>query len=172
MRIYIIGFMGSGKTIFGKRLAAYSDFDFLDLDACFEEKYHIDILDFFTSHTEVEFRKIESNLLRQTIYRDRLVISLGGGTPCFHNNMEWLLKAGLCVYLQLSPKALHNSLLHSKKKRPLIIDKSPDELLQYIKITVAEREKFYNQAHLVIPGINLKANPIEQTFQMIMEKIG
>lgn len=170
MRIYIIGFMGSGKTIFGRRLAAYSNFDFLDLDAYFEEKHQINMLDFFASHSEAAFREMESKLLRETIQRDQLVISLGGGTPCFHNNMDWLLETGLCVYLQLSPKALHNRLLHSKKKRPLLLGKTPDELLTYVSSTLAEREKYYLRAHIIIPGISLKADPIEQSFQKIIDK--
>lgn len=162
--------MGCGKTLFGKRLASYSHLDFIDLDVCFEQTYQTTILDFFASHTEAEFREIESTLLRQTIHKNNVVIALGGGTPCFHNNMDWLLEAGLCIYLQLSPKALQNRLLHSKKTRPLLIGKTPDELLAYITSTLAEREKFYNQAHLIMPGISLKANPIEQSFQKIIDK--
>lgn len=162
--------MGCGKTLFGKRLASYSHFDFIDLDVCFEQTYQTTILDFFASHTEAEFRKIESALLRQTIHKNNVVIALGGGTPCFHNNMDWLLEAGLCIYLQLTPKALQYRLLHSKKTRPLLLGKTPDELLDYVTSTLADREKYYNRAHLILPGINLKDEPIELSFQKIIEK--
>lgn len=172
MRIYIIGFMGSGKSTFGKQLATYAGFSFLDLDQQFEKTHNTPILDFFQEHSEDEFREKETALLRQTNSLDRVVISLGGGTPCFHNNMYWLLENGLSIYLKLSPKALQYRLLHSKKKRPLIQEKTPTELLAYIHELLEVRETFYEQAHLTLSGINLKSTPINDTFRMIMNKEG
>ena len=168
MRIYILGFMGSGKSTFGKQLAHYAKCPFIDLDKHFEKTYHTSILDFFTHHTESEFREKEAALLRASDFPAQAVISLGGGTPCFYDNMDWLLKDGLCVYLKLSPKGLQYRLLHSKKQRPLLQGKSPEELLTYIDTLLQEREKYYEQAHLIIPGIILKSAHKSETFRRIM----
>ncbi|MDD2621984.1 MAG: shikimate kinase [Bacteroidales bacterium] len=169
MRIYIIGFMGSGKSVFGKRLAAYANYDFMDLDVCFEATFQTTIFDFFTTYGEAAFRKKETALLRQSTDKDNIVISLGGGTPCYHNNMKWILENGLCVYLQLSPEVLYDRLLQAKQNRPLIHDLIPNELQNYIRKTLTEREKYYTQAQCIIPSINIKSQTVKLLFQRILE---
>ena len=161
--------MGSGKTSFGRKLAAYSGFDFKDLDVMFEEKEKTSIHSFFKTYGENEFRKKETELLRQTSEIDSVVLSLGGGTPCFYDNMDWLLENGLCIYIQLSAKALRYRLLQSLKDRPLIEGKSPDKLLAFIRSTMTEREPFYCRSHVILPGMDLRSTPMEDTFQKIIK---
>ncbi len=170
MRIYLLGFMGSGKTTFGKKLAASTQFSFIDTDAYFEKEYQITIEDFFKTHTENEFRQLETKLLKQTKNFNNVIIALGGGTPCFYDNMDWLLEHGICVYLKLSATALKNRLMKSKKKRPLLNDISEDELLKNIKEIVEKREIFYQRAHIVIDANNIKNSSIKETFSLILNK--
>lgn len=160
--------MGSGKSTFGRQLATYAGFSFIDLDELFEKTYQISILDFFNAHSEQEFREKETALLRQTNSNQNTVISLGGGTPCYNNNMEWLLENGVCLYLKLSPKALQYRLLHSRKKRPLVINKTPDELLLFISNLLEKREVFYLRSDIILSGIDLKSTPLKDTYNMIL----
>jgi shikimate kinase len=158
MRIYLLGFMGSGKTTFGKKLAASIRFSFIDTDACFEKEYQTTIEEFLKTHTEDEFRQLETKILQQTKDIDKVVIALGGGTPCFYDNMNWILENGLCVYLKLSPMALKNRLLNSQKK-----------LLSSIENLLVEREKFYQRAHISIDANNIKSNSVKESFRLILE---
>ncbi|HPX59488.1 MAG TPA: shikimate kinase [Bacteroidales bacterium] len=169
MRIYLLGFMGSGKTTFGKKLAASIRFSFIDTDACFEKEYQTTIEEFLKTHTEDEFRQLETKILQQTKDIDKVVIALGGGTPCFYDNMNWILENGLCVYLKLSPMALKNRLLNSQKKRPLLNYSSEEKLLSSIENLLVEREKFYQRAHISIDANNIKSNSVKESFRLILE---
>ena len=154
MKIYLVGFMGCGKSSMGKKLASVYRFPFVDTDALFEKEYQCTIPDFFVSHTEEEFRIKEQKILYQTAQFDDAVIATGGGMPCFEDNMEWLLSHGTVVYVEMSPLALHHRLIHSKKERPLLSNK--ETLLEDIETLLAQRETTYKKAHISISGIRKK----------------
>lgn len=155
MRIYLVGFMGCGKSFSGRNLSRKLGFGFTDLDVLFEHRYRINIQEFFRKYGESAFRAVEQRLLYETEAFHRVVISTGGGTPCFGDNMEWINSHGLSVYLKMSPSALYHRLSHSRKPRPLIKDLSEEALRQYIREKLTTREPFYQRAHLVVPGENL-----------------
>jgi len=154
--------MGSGKTVFGKKLANRLNLNFYDLDQYIELKYQMSIPSIFTNFDETVFRNMESKELTEFISKDNFILSCGGGTPCFNNNMDLIKTLGISVYIELNATALCNRLLNSKTERPLITGLSPHELQQKIELLLADREKYYKQADIVISGINLKpSNLIE-----------
>ncbi len=154
MRIYLLGYMGSGKTTVGKKLARLLQFEFLDMDEVFEERYHIQVADFFEKYDEQAFREIESNLIKETEEKKNVVISTGGGAPCFNENLDWMKSSGITVYLQMSVAALFNRLSNAKRIRPLLKNLNDDELNDFISKQLIERGKFYNQAQIIINGEN------------------
>jgi len=150
MRVYLIGYMGSGKTRLGMELSVKTGYPFIDTDELFVEKYRISIVDFFEKYNEVTFRKLERDLLLETIKYPDAIISTGGGTPCFHDNMDFIRKNGISIYLKMGIQSLVNRLVVVKKKRPLLKDKSLKEMESYIRGQIAEREIFYNQADFTV----------------------
>jgi shikimate kinase len=154
-KIYIIGFMGSGKTTAGKKLALLLDWAFLDLDKKIEEYTCLKIPEIFASHGEEYFRNVESQVLKNLKPLSNIVISTGGGTPCHNNNMDFMLDTGLTIYLKLGPEMLKSRLSDSKTDRPLIKGITGDNLLSYIETTLSLREKYYNKAEMQISGDNI-----------------
>jgi shikimate kinase len=142
--------MGSGKSRMGKELAEKIGYLFIDIDDLFEEKYRITILDFFEKYGESHFRRIESDLLREAVNQDRVVISTGGGTPCFYDNMKVIKENGMSIYLKMSVDELVKRLQVLKKKRPLLKDKSHEDLEAFVNLQLKEREYFYNQADVIL----------------------
>jgi len=151
-RIYLIGFMGSGKTTHGNQLAKKLGWTFTDMDAEITAQSGLSIPEIFDQHGEACFRLREAELIRSLADQHHCVISTGGGVPCFHDNMLLMNRTGLTVYLKLPPAALLNRLEHSKTERPLLKGKSTDELLEFITSRLADREPYYNQAALIIDG--------------------
>lgn len=154
-RIVLIGFPGSGKSTIGKKLAHHLNFTFFDVDQYFEEKNHITIPNFFKKYGEEIFRKTEHLILKELLQKEHIVISTGGGTPCFYGNMDLILENSLSVYIKMAPISLLDRLSHSKKVRPLIKDKTPDEIKEFIENLLPLREKFYRTADVIIKGENL-----------------
>ncbi|MDY0078015.1 MAG: shikimate kinase [Bacteroidales bacterium] len=154
-RIYLVGYMGAGKSTCAKRLSNKLNWDFKDLDQLFESKYKIAITNFFEKYDESLFRRLERDLLQETHSLQNTIIATGGGTACFYNNMSWMNENGHTVYLQMSPSALTNRLIHAKKKRPLIAKKNPEELYLYVKDQLRQRAIFYSQAKIIIDAENL-----------------
>lgn len=150
--IYLIGFMGSGKSTAGKKLATMLNYSFLDLDDAIENKYRISIPSIFSRFDENAFRILENKVLIDTFSLKNYVVSTGGGTPCYYGNMALMRDQGTTVYLKLHPGSLHMRLTQSKKKRPLIQDKNPDEVIKFIEEMLEQREYFYKQAHITIKG--------------------
>ncbi len=148
-RIYIIGYMGSGKTTVGKKLAKLLALSFVDLDVYIESKYRQTVTEIFAEKGEDEFRKIESKALIDVAQFDNVVISTGGGTPCFFNNMELMNKTGTTVYIKTDSEELAARLLASKTERPLIAGKSEDELIPFISKHLATRECYYMNAKII-----------------------
>jgi len=165
MQIVLIGYMGSGKSTGGKRLASKLGFSFLDTDNLFEEQYKISMSDFFEKYGEEVFRKIEHNILKKTLINDNSVISTGGGTPCFFNNMQLINKTSYSVYIKMHIKSIESRLMNSRKPRPLLKNISQSDLITFIEKQLSEREKYYNQANLIIKGENLDIDSIIQSFE-------
>lgn len=157
MKVFLIGFMGSGKTTIGKKLANYLKYEFIDLDKLIESKAGMSIVNYFELHGEGAFRELERDILQKTEFPENVIIATGGGAPCFGDNMEWMNKNGLVAYLSLSPKALASRLEHSKTDRPLIRHLKGNELIDFISSKLQEREVFYNQAKYVVSASDLTA---------------
>ena len=149
-RIFLIGYMGAGKTTIGKKLSKALALDFIDLDKYIQHTYQKSIYQLFEEKGEEGFRKIEQKALHEVADFENVVISCGGGTPCYFDNMEVMKKAGTTVYIQVDPEELANRLLVSKTIRPLIAGKSREELIPFIDNQLRERERYYNKADLVI----------------------
>ena len=162
MRVFLVGYMGSGKTRAGKLLAKGLNYSFMDMDELFEEKYRISIQDFFKKYDEEAFRKLEHQLLSDTLLKDNIVYSMGGGTPCFYDNMEMLNQSGLTVYIKMPAIALFRRLQESKKQRPILHGMTSDELLRYIQSQLSARESFYSRARITVNGIDLNINELIQ----------
>ena|ERR1700761_2120061 len=162
MKIFLIGFMGSGKTTLGRKLAARMGCEFIDLDHKLEQQVELSIAEYFSIFGEDAFRKKESEVLKKTIYSDNVIISTGGGLPCYFDNMEWMKANGMVVYIKLSPKTLADRLESGKEERPLLQDKQGDELIAFIEQKLAEREGFYAQANIIADGLSLTAERLEQ----------
>lgn len=152
MRVILVGFPGCGKSSVGKKLAAKLGYGFVDLDEAFEEEYHISIPDFFQKYNETAFRSCERKVLINKLQLDNVVISSGGGTPCFSDNMQLMRDSGVVVYIKMAPASLFDRLSHAKRPRPLVQNKTPEELQQYIDNTLPLREPVYQQAHFTVKG--------------------
>ncbi len=151
MRFFLIGFMGSGKSFWGKRLASITKIPFVDLDYYIESKEGKSIDAIFKTNGEVYFRKIERDYLEE-IYsiHDTCIIATGGGTPCFHDTMNWMKKSGVTIYLYSSIEYILSRLLKNPHRRPLLNHLSTTELKQYIECLFAEREHTYQESQYLI----------------------
>ena len=158
--LYIIGFMGSGKSTAGRKLAFLLDWSFVDLDKKVEEYTGKTITELFSQNGEDYFRNVESEVLKSLKGQINTVISTGGGTPCYSDNMDYMLSTGLTLYLKLTPGQLKKRLSESSHERPLIKGLTNDEMLGFIKEKLAYREKWYNHAELTVEGIDLDINSL------------
>lgn len=149
-RIILVGYMGSGKTTIGKALSKETGMMFYDLDWYIESRMHKTVSQIFAERGEEAFRKMEYNMLHEVAEFEDVIISCGGGTPCFFDNMDYLSQQGDVVYLKASPDTLYKHLLMAKVERPLLKDKTQDELIDYITSHLAEREPYYQKAHHVL----------------------
>ncbi len=164
-RIYLVGYMGAGKTTAAKRIANRLGWDVADTDAMFEEKYRISVHDFFDKYDEPLFRKLESQVLKSTENMEHTVVSTGGGLACFFDNMEWMNAHGLTVFMRISPEAAADRILHSKRKRPLTENKTEAELADYIRQHYAERLPYYEQARVTVKAEDLDLENLIKTIE-------
>jgi shikimate kinase len=160
--IFLIGFMGCGKTTWGKKLASSLGYEFIDLDHALEAHIGMTIPEYFSTHGEDEFRKLESEILKTTQYPINTIVSTGGGLPCFFDHMEWMNSHGQTVYIQLSPKALASRLDNPKAARPVLQGKKGDELIAFIEQKLAERDGYYLQATHTVNGIDLSVEKLAE----------
>ncbi len=154
--------MGSGKTTLGRKLAARMGCEFIDLDHKLEQQVELSIAEYFSIFGEDAFRTLESEVLKKTIYSDNVIISTGGGLPCYFDNMDWMKANGKVIYIKLPPKTLADRLESGKEERPLLQDKHGDDLVAFIEQKLAEREGFYAQANIIADGLSLTAERLEQ----------
>ena len=144
--------MGSGKTTIGKQLAKKLDYSFIDLDQYIEEALNTSVSSIFSDKGEPYFRDIETSYLKKVLELKNSVISLGGGTPCFNNNMAIINIRSKSIFIDLPVKMLAYRLKNAKSKRPLINNKSDIELNAFIETLRSERSQYYNQADLKVNG--------------------
>ena len=149
-RIILIGYMGAGKTTIGKILAKDLGVPFYDLDWYIETRMRKKVKQIFDERGEEGFRIIEKNMLHEVAEFEDVVVACGGGTPCFFDNMEYLVGQGDVVYLRGTPDVLFRHLKMGKGVRPLLLGKSDEDLLEYIKENVEKREEFYMKANHIV----------------------
>ncbi|MGL4228065.1 MAG: shikimate kinase [Tannerellaceae bacterium] len=148
-RIFLIGYMGAGKTTIGKDLASLLGLSFIDLDWYIEERYHKKISDFFEAEGEAGFRQIERKMLKEVSQFENILVATGGGTPCFFDNMDYMNLVGKTIYLKVTEEELADRLEVAKASRPLIADKNREELIHFIANTINKREPFYLRSQIV-----------------------
>ncbi len=158
IHIFLIGFMGAGKTSLGKQLAKKMNLNFLDSDKEIENMENMPVLQIFATHGESYYRKLEHDWLNNLSNTDFNLISTGGGMPCFENNMDVMKKKGLVVYLKHPPRQLAQRLRNAKTERPLLKNKTPEEIEEFITKLLSEREPIYSQAHIVVCPSDQRAN--------------
>ena len=156
-RIIIIGYMGAGKTTVGRALAKETGMQFYDLDWYIEARMHKTVPQLFAERGEDGFRRVESNMLHEAAEFEDVIISSGGGTPCFFDNMEYMNAQGDTVYLKASPDVLCAHLKMGKVKRPLLEGKNEEELRSFVASQLEQREPYYMKAKHVL-DVNLLDN--------------
>jgi len=167
-KIFLIGFMGSGKSTAGRKLASQLNWSFIDLDEKIQKKEGMKIPDIFSSKGEPYFRKLEAKALQELKSVKETVISTGGGTPCFADNMDFMLSSGLTVYIRMTPLSLKKRLEGSVEGRPLLKEVDMKDLQEYITSKLAEREKWYSRAEIIIDVVN---NDLPDLLSLIKKQI-
>lgn len=147
--VYLVGFMGSGKTHWGRLLAAHLQREFVDLDQLLEQNEQLSVQQMFEKHGEDWFREKEALTLRSLVDKHNILLSCGGGAPCFHDNMKVMNETGTTLFLEASPKFLLKNILREPEVRPLLKNMNEAEMLFFIEKKLGERKSFYRQAKLV-----------------------
>ncbi|MBS1947656.1 MAG: shikimate kinase [Bacteroidetes bacterium] len=156
MKIFLIGFMGSGKTYWGSLLSAKLKLPFFDLDSVIVDTEKKSIAEIFAQHGEEFFRYKEKEILEELVNdHDKFILSCGGGTPCFFNNIVFMKKHGKVVWLNTSVNVLKERLLKERTSRPLIKAIGDKELKAYIIRKLGERRMYYSQADVVVEEENI-----------------
>ncbi|MCX2485460.1 shikimate kinase [Pedobacter sp. MR2016-24] len=160
MKIFLIGFMGCGKSTLGKKLATKMGYHLIDLDQRIEEVTGDTVAAYFSANGEDAFRKLESETLKSSAYPENCIIATGGGTPCYFDNMEWMNNNGTTVYIDMPAAALAKRLEAGIAKRPLLQGLSGDELTAFISDKLQSRLSFYEQSKLIMNGIRITPDAI------------
>ncbi|MBX2926676.1 MAG: shikimate kinase [Saprospiraceae bacterium] len=151
MKIYLTGFMGTGKTYTGRRLAAVLGFAFLDLDEAIATEQGCSVAEIFQTEGEARFRELEKRALRATETLGRTVIACGGGTPCYEDNMQWMNEQGVTVWLKVPAEELYRRLTAHPEQRPLLAGlQSEAEWMQFLQQKLSGREPWYRQAQITV----------------------
>ena len=151
MKLFLIGFMGSGKTHWGQLLAAKTEMPFFDLDSVIEQREQATIEEIFSTKGEESFRYIEKEVLEKVVSTNKdFIISCGGGTPCFFNNIGFMKQKGLVIWLNTQIDSLVSRLLKQKNTRPLLKNLADRELKQYIVTKILRRRLYYEQADITV----------------------
>ena len=171
-RIILIGYMGAGKTTIGKALSKELDLPFYDLDWYIESRRHKTVAQIFAEMGEEGFRKIEHNMLHEVAEFEDVIISCGGGTPCFFDNMDYMNQQGQVVYLKAKPEVLVEHLQMARTERPLLKGKTPEELRTFIEEQLRLREPYYLKAQHVF-DVSLMDNfdKIQFTVQQLLQQL-
>ena len=165
MRYFIIGFMGSGKTYLGSLWAAKYGLTFYDLDALIEEEERMAVAEIFKQRGEDYFREKEAAILRNTDRFHDCIIACGGGTPCFYDNIDWMNRNGVTIFLDADIDTIYKHIMLEKALRPLLPDTDEEGLKNFIRLKKSERLHFYEQAQIILQDEDLTP----EGFNTIME---
>jgi shikimate kinase len=160
--------MGAGKTTIGRLLAKKLSRSFVDVDGFIENRYHKTIAAIFEEKGEACFREIERRTLQEISALEKVVISTGGGLPCFFNNMDLMNRTGTTIYLKETVDELVNRLNSENQKRPLIKGKSSEELREFVETNLKKREFFYNQATCTV---DVKHCPTKEEMEQWIDEL-
>lgn len=152
MRLFIVGYMCSGKTTLGKFLADRLSCTFIDLDEYVENQEKMSVTDIFITRGEDAFRQLEHNYLKDLCLIDNVIIATGGGTPCYNDNMTLINTCGTSVYLETSVNVLIDRLLLMGHTRPIVAGKTREELDEFVSTHLKERESFYQRSNIKLNG--------------------
>lgn len=160
MRIYLVGYMGCGKTTIARDLSKELGYELIDLDHFLEQKYFKTIPQIFAEEGEENFRRKEQKVLREISEFENVIVATGGGAPCFFDNMNLMNQTGICVFLDVDTDELVSRLLNAKTERPLIKGKTPAELRTFIEEMMKKRRPFYEKANYILKGKNIQSSEI------------
>jgi shikimate kinase len=146
-KIFLIGMMGSGKSYWAQKMAKWNKSVGYDLDALIEMNEEKTVAEIFNEDGEDYFRKAEAKILRWFKEKKKFIIATGGGTPCFHENMHWMKKEGIVIWLDESVEVLVKRVSPEKNQRPLIAKLTDAEIAAFIEDKLVERHSFYAQAN-------------------------
>lgn len=164
-KIFLVGMMGSGKSHWTKKIAKWIKSGGYDLDDLIEMNEEKTIAEIFTEEGEEQFRKIEAKILRWFKEKKKYILATGGGTPCFQDNMAWMKKEGIVIWLDESEDILVKRLVEEKAHRPLIADLSEQDLTKFIKDKLVERHAFYSQANYRLSSDQITDTALKQIIQ-------
>jgi len=167
-KIILLGYMGCGKSTIANRLSKSTNIPYVDLDKIIEERTNLSINKIFEQRGEIYFRKLEHEIFVELLNSpENMIIGLGGGTPCYANNHELLNRENVTsIYLKASVDTLFERLVSNKSKRPLIADKSDEEMKEFIAKHLFDRSFYYNQAQY---KVNIDGKTKDETTQDILE---
>lgn len=165
--IFLLGFMGSGKTHWGKKWAAVNGLHFIDLDEVIERKALMTISKIFEASGEEHFRTLEAGALRECAGSRNTIIACGGGTPCFHDNMSWMNEHGLTIYISATPSQIIRRLRSEQAKRPLLNTLDEVGLRSFIETKLKEREPIYTQAQRIVASTTLTESSLPALVSMV-----
>lgn len=169
--IFLIGYMGCGKSTLGRALSAATGLEFIDLDHYIEARFHATVSELFASRGEDGFRRAERAMLDETSQFTDVVIACGGGTPCFFDNMEVMNSRGLTVWLNTPLERLYERLQRNRSKRPILANKTDAELMEFIIGALRAREQYYSQASATFCATLLEdKNQITTTARQFAER--
>ena len=170
IRVFLIGYMGAGKTTLGKAFARAMGLTFVDLDWYIEERFHKTVRQLFEERGEAGFREQEKRMLHEVADFENVVISAGGGTPCFFDNMDFMNATGETVFLDVNEEVLFRRLKVAKQQRPLLAQKSDEELMTFIREALAARLPFYSKAKHIFNGEKLEdRKQIQQSVERLKD---
>ena len=168
IRVFLTGYMGAGKTTLGTAFARKLNIPLIDLDWYIEERFHKTVGELFTERGEDGFRTLERNLLHEVAEFENVIISTGGGAPCFFDNMEFMNQAGTTVFLDVHPDVLFRRLCVAKQQRPILQGKLDAELKEFIINALESRAPFYTQAQYIFKADELEdLRQIENSVQRL-----
>ncbi|MDD2798078.1 MAG: shikimate kinase [Bacteroidales bacterium] len=171
-RIFLIGYMGAGKTTIGRLLASRLNLSFIDLDLFIEKRFHKTIVDIFAERGEEGFRVIEREMLHEVGEYEDVLISVGGGTPCFFDNIDFMNHKGKSIYLKVNTEVLTERLNQAKLSRPLLRDKSEEEIRKFVSESLKKREPFYTKATVVFDASSYNSHTgIEEMIPELIQSI-
>jgi len=156
MRIFLVGYMGCGKSSLGRDLSDRLGISFIDLDLFIETRYQKTISEIFKESGEMGFREKESLCLHEVSFFENVVIAVGGGAPCFYDNMDIMKNNGICFFLDVGEEEIVSRLMKSKQERPLIYGKSSEEIRSFVHVMMNKRRPYYEKSQCIIKGNDIK----------------